>query len=165
MKFEEKTINALRWVVEILNRHKVEYQVAGGLAAKLYGSPRDLKDIDIDMREKDFGLIMPDIAPYITFGPERFNDGKFDCELIALNYNGQDIDISGAETLRMSNKDRTKWISYPNFVFDTLDIDVEGIVIKVVHPKKLVEYKKELDGEHQQTDIQAVEEYLVKNEL
>jgi hypothetical protein len=162
---EQKAIDALRWLTEILNRHHVEYQIAGGFAANVYGSPRELNDIDVDIREKDFRTILPDIAGYVTAGPTRFNDGKFDCEYISLKYRGQVIDISGTDTLRMSNKERTEWISYPNFVFDTLDMPVEGLHLKIVHPRKLIEYKKELDGEHQTIDIRAAEEYVRKNGL
>jgi hypothetical protein len=162
---EQKALYALRWLTEILNRHHVEYQIAGGFAAKVYGSPRELNDIDIDIREKDFQTIMPDIAPYVTVGPTRFNDGKFDCDFVALDYKGQHIDISGTDTLRMSNKERTKWISYPNFVFDTLDVPVEGLNLKIIHPRKLIQYKKELDGEHQTIDIQAAEKYIVEHGL
>ena len=160
---ERKTIDALVWIVGVLEKHEVEYQISGGFAAKLYGSPRELNDIDIDIREKYFETVLPEVSPYVTFGPARFNDGKFDCDLMTLDYGGQEIDISGTDTLRMSNKDRTEWISYPNFTFDTLDTDVAGISLKVVHPWKLIEYKKELDGEHQHADIQAAQAYIAQN--
>ena len=65
----------------------------------------------------------------------------------------------------MSNKERTKWISYPSFAFDTLDVEVEGNNLKIIHPRKLIGYKKELDGEHQREDIRAAEAYLAKKGL
>lgn len=156
----KRAVAAVKWIVGILHAHAIEYQIAGGFAAKIYGSPRELNDIDVDIREKDFATILPDISPYVISGPLRFNDGKFDCEWINLKYHDQEIDISGTDTLRMSNKERTEWITYPNFTFDTLDVDLEGTTIKVVHPRKLVAYKKELDGPHQLLDIEAAEKYL-----
>jgi hypothetical protein len=157
--FEKKTTEALRWIIEIFNRHNVPYRIGGGFAAKMYGSPRPLNDIDFGILEKYFSIILPDISEYITHGPKRYKDAKWDCELITLDYHGQEIDISGTETIKMSNKEKTKWISLDE-TSETVDMNVEGIDIKVMNPEALVEYKKELDGEHQLVDIEAVEKYI-----
>ena len=159
---EEKTINALRWIIEIFNKHNVPYRIGGGFAAKMYGSPRPLNDIDFGISEKYFSVILPEVSKYITYGPARYKDAKWDCELITLNYHNQEIDISGTETIKMSNKGRTEWISLDESS-DTLDMKLEGIDIKVMNPVALMEYKKELDGDHQLVDIKAIQEYIDKN--
>ena len=76
-----------------------------------------------------------------------------------LNYFGQEIDLCGSDTLKMSNKERTRWISSGS-TFRSLDMIVQGIEIKVVHPQDLIDYKKELDGDHQQVDIEAIQRFL-----
>ena len=38
--FDEKTIDALKWIVGILNKHNIPYRIGGGFAAKMYGSSR-----------------------------------------------------------------------------------------------------------------------------
>ena len=163
--FEKKTIEALRWIVEIFNRHNVPYRIGGGFAAKMYGSPRPLNDIDFGIPEKYFSIILPDISEYVTHGLKRYKDAKWDLEALSLNYHGQEIDISGTDTMKMSNKVRTEWISRANFPYDTLDMRIEGINIKVMNPIELVKYKKELDGEHQLIDIKAIENYLANHKV
>lgn len=160
---EEKTIVALRWIIEIFNRNNIDYQIAGGFSAKIYGSPRILNDIDFDVPEKYFPILLSEISPYITSGPIRLLDGKWDCDSLVLNYHGQEIDISGVDTMKMSNLERTKWISYKENYFNNLDMNVMEIAIKVIHPRELLAYKKELDGEHQLIDIQAIEHYLIEH--
>jgi hypothetical protein len=159
--FEPKTIDALKWIVDIFNKYNIPYRIGGGFAAKIYGSPRPLNDIDFGISEKYFPIILPEISQYITFGPARWNsDGKWDCELITLNYHGQEIDISGTDTSKISNKERTKWIPLADSSTNTLNVNVQGIDVKIMNPRELKNYKKELDGEHQLVDIQAIDNYL-----
>lgn len=162
---EEKTLNALRWIVGIFEAHQIQYQISGGFAAKLYGSSRLLNDIDIDISEKRFTEILPEIQSYITYGPNRYKDGKWELDLITLNYNGQEIDIGGADDARISNKERTAWISLPPVSSKALDIEVGGTYVKVIPPLDLIEYKSELDGDHQAIDIEAVKGYCLLNGL
>ena len=117
LSLEEKTVRALGWIIEILNRHKIEYQISGGLAGKIFGSERELHDIDIDISKKYFNKILPDISDYIIYGPAHYKDAK------------------------------------------SLDIDLNGIKIKVINPKNFIEYKKELDGTHQLEDIETAKKY------
>lgn len=159
---DQRSIDALKWIVGILNKHQAAYQISGGLAAKLYGSSRELHDIDIDMRSSDFSTILPDIASHITYGPTRFNDGKFDCDLITLMYDYQEIDLTGIESLRISNKARTQWLDAMVRLEDALPARLHHIDILVIPPERLIAYKQELDGHHQEIDIRAVEAYLSK---
>lgn len=163
--FPEKTLRALRWITEILERHSIDYEILGGFAAKIYGSSRELNDIDIDISEKYFPVILPEISEYITYGPARYQDGKWDLEVITLDYHGQEIDIGGTDTARISNKERTEWIAYSVSPFSPIDVEVGGRKVKVFHPRKLINYKKELDGDHQLVDITAAERYMVQNSL
>jgi len=160
LELEEKTKNALKWIVEILNNHKIDYQITGGLAGKIFGSSRKLNDIDIDISERYFPEILPEITAYIIYGPARYKDAKWDGELITLNYQGQEIDICGTDTMRISNKDRSQWISYQSFFGEILNMELDGLKIKVINPRNFIDYKKELDGEHLLEDIKAAEEYI-----
>lgn len=163
LELEEKTINALHWITKILNNNKINYQISGGLAGKIFGSKRELHDIDIDISKKDFKKILPEVSDYITYGPARYIDAKWNLELITLNYNGQEIDISDSDSFLISNKERTEWIPFLTDFLKTLDVDLNGIKIKVINPKDFLEYKEELDGEHQLEDIESVKNYLIKN--
>ncbi len=160
--FEEKTINALKWIVEILNEKNIPYQVSGGFSAKIYGSNRPLNDIDFDIPENDFDLILSEVSPYVIYGPSQYHDEKWDAYLMTLDFNGQEIDICGANKTKISNKDKTKWIYAPTDLSKTREIEIEGIKIKVISPEDLIVYKQYLDGVHQIEDINAVKKFLLK---
>ncbi|MBU0625581.1 hypothetical protein KKF05_04525 [Patescibacteria group bacterium] len=83
MKNPEKTFG---WIVGILKKYGVSFVITGGLAAKSYGSTRPINDIDIDIHDQDFDLILPDVKPYVTFGPARYLDERWDLLLMNLKY-------------------------------------------------------------------------------
>lgn len=159
---EEKTIRALRWIVGILNKNKIPYRVGGGVAAHVYGSTRQIKDIDISLPGNFFPTIIANLAGYQFSGPKHHTDSKWDCDYLSIDYEGQEIDISDIDTLRMSNKERTEWIATKDAYrkFETRIIEIGGVNVSVIDPRDLVAYKNELDGDHQAVDIEAIQKYI-----
>ena len=153
MKDTEK---ALLWIVSILNNKKIPFQISGGFAAKIYGSPRELNDIDIDILDENFPDIFEDVKQYIIYGPENYKDEKWDALLMTLNYEGQDIDITGTTNGKISNKDKSVWLQYPCDFNKVIYKEVFGITVPVIPKEDLINYKRELDGEHQLIDIEAI---------
>ena len=167
---QEKTINALYWIVEILNKNKIPYRIGGGFAAHVYGSDRLINDIDISLSGKYFPLIMKEISEYIKSGPKYYLGEKWDCDYLSIKYYDQKIDMTDIDTLRMSNKEQTKWFQTKDHFrkFPNVIKMVEGIEVSLIDPRDLVAYKRELaDEEHkyQLIDIEAVEKYIINNNL
>jgi hypothetical protein len=164
---EEKTVQALRWIVPILDKNNIPYRIGGGFAAHVYGATRPVNDIDITFPGKYFPIIMPEISDYITYEFKHSQDGKWDCDGLTIEYRGQEIDMSDIDTLKMSNKENTEWFQtkdnfrkYPNAIRD-----VEGVKVSLIDPRDLVAYKKHLNGDHQLVDIEAVQKYIIQEGL
>ena len=158
----KNTKEALKWIVKILNGLNISYRIGGGVAVHLYGHTREINDIDISISNDYFDCIIPFVREYIIAGPKHYKNEKWDCMTLSLNYHGQDIDITDASTLLMTNREGTEWIEnrkiyqkYPDNI-----IDFDGINIPLMHPKILIEYKKELSGKHQEDDIRFLESYI-----
>lgn len=162
---EAKTLNALKWIVEILDRNNIPYRIGGGFAAHIYGSKRPTNDIDVSLSGKYFPVLLPELAGYITHECKHYSNTKWDCDGLTLNYEGQDIDITDVDTLRMSNKEKTDWYqTKDNFrKFDPIPTEIEGITVSLMDPRDLVAYKEHLDGDHQVVDVEAVKEYIANN--
>lgn len=148
--------NALVWITNILNSKKIPFQISGGLAAKIYGSPRPLNDIDIDIFEKNFIDIYKDVKPYIVYEPNRYKDEKWDCYLMTLNYFGQEIDICGADNAKITAKDNKTWISLSSDLKNVNYQEYLGIMVPVIPKQELIDYKRQLNGGHQLIDIDAI---------
>ena len=161
---EGKTLNALRWIVGILNKHQVPYRIGGGFAAHIYGSTRPINDIEISLPGKYCSAIVPEVSEYITAGPKHYSNEKWNCDTLSLNYHGQKIDMTDIDTLRLSNKEETEWFQTKDRYrkFPNLVVHVEGIDVSLIDPRDLAAYKKELNGDHQLVDIEAVQKYITK---
>jgi hypothetical protein len=167
---EEKTLKALHWIVSILNKYNVPYRIGGGFAAHMYGSDRKVNDIDFSLSGKYFPIIMSEISEYVEYDLKHYSNEKWDCDGLTLNYFEQEIDMTDIDTLRMSDKELTKWFQtkdnfrrFPNFM-----TVVDGIEISLIDPRDLVAYKKELaddDHQYQLDDIIAVEKYIKNHNL
>jgi len=157
MTDNDKTKVALFWISDILEIKKIPFQITGGLAAKIYGSPRPLNDIDIDIPTENIPNILEDLKPYIIYGPDyHFEDAKFRAPLITLNYNGQEMDITGATNSQMSNREETAWLPYPCDFRRVTHQEVFGRLLPVISREDLIAYKKEMVGEHHFVDVKEI---------
>ncbi|MFZ3016050.1 MAG: hypothetical protein WA101_03610, partial [Minisyncoccia bacterium] len=73
----KNTEKAFLWIVNILNNKNIPFQISGGFAAKIYGSPRELNDIDIDIPDENFPDIYDGVKQYAIYGPEHYKDAKW----------------------------------------------------------------------------------------
>lgn len=124
---EQKFFNALQWIVKILEKHSIPYTISGGFAAHLYDAKRELNDIDIDIQDKAFDIILDDIKDYLVFGPSRYKDAKWDLKLATLNYHGIEIDLGGSDACSIYNDDKKEWIKSPVDFSKAFKFDVNGL--------------------------------------
>lgn len=157
---EEKLERALYWVIDVLTRNDIDYQISGGFAAHIYGANRPINDIDIDIPEDRFEDVYNDVKDYIIFGPGQFKDERWDLKMITLNYKGQEIDIGGAYETKICDINTGEWVTDSADLSTVKIFYVNGLKINVCNPRDLASYKKMLKGEHQKNDVQAVENYL-----
>lgn len=150
------TQKTLRWITDILKKHDIPFAVCGGLAAKSYGSPRPLNDIDIDIPVYGFAKILPDIASYIVFGPAHFVDERWNMHLATLNHYGQEIDIGGGDEVKICDNRDQQWKNIPTDFADIEMRDIFGVLLPVLSRRQLAAYKCMLAGEHQLIDLAAI---------
>ena len=155
MNIEKKTESALIWITGILNKHKIPFQISGGFAAKLYGSPRPLNDIDLDIPKERFAEIVDEVKEHIVFGPAEYKDKKWDLYLITLNYHGQEIDI-GSTDVKIYDNTTDTWLDFLSDLSKSVEMEVGGIKVFVIPKKDLIDYKKYLDGDHQKIDVDSL---------
>jgi hypothetical protein len=151
----KNTEAAFRWIVGILNDHKIPFEISGGFAARMYGATRDLADIDLDIPEENFQDILPEVKKHIVFGPARYRDDNWDLFLMTLRYLGQDIDIAGAKA-RMLDQNTRKWVALNADFSRTTPLEIYGLRVPVANKEDLIAYKRMLGREVDNIDIEQM---------
>jgi hypothetical protein len=151
-----ESASAFHWIVTILQTQGIPFAVTGGLAARTYGSLRGLNDIDIDIPDDCFCKVVPEVVPYIVFGPARYKDSEFDLLLMTLRYKGQDIDISGAGSVKLRDRNSGAWLDSPSSLADSVQREMFGLRVPVVNKSALIAYKKIIARDIDLIDIEVI---------
>lgn len=146
---------AFHWIIGILKKHRVPYLIEGGLAAKIYGSRRELVDIDIVIPEKKFKNILTDVKKYIVFGPEQYRGEGFDIFLMTLKYRGQLIDVA-ASRAKLFNKKKKRWVNADDNLHKYRTKIVFGERVRIIPKKDLIAYKSKLQRRVDKIDIREI---------
>ncbi len=149
-KNPEKTF---KWIIGILNNHKIPFQVDGGLAARAYGAERELADIDLVIPEERYDEIIAEVELYIIYGPSHFTDDKWDLMLMTLDHEGQIIDIAGAENQKYFDESAHEWVHSPSELAKCEMRNVFGLDVPIIPKDKLIAYKTRLGREVDLLDL------------
>jgi len=159
MQKVKDTEGAFKWIVKLLKKHEVPFQISGGFAARLYGSMRELADIDIGIPDKSFEKILPDVNEYLIYGPKHYRDDEWDLKLMTLKYKNQKIDIAGRDTIKIFDKINNAWIPAHRDLSISENQEVYEITVPVIPKSALIAYKKKIGREVDILDVKAMEEY------
>lgn len=160
---EQKVFNALKWIIGILDKHNVKYTLSGGFGAQFYGSTRPLNDIDFDIPEDDFDVILDDVKEYVTIGPMHYKDDQWDIKFIRLDYHGVGIDFGGACDARLYDAEKKEWVHFPVDFSKRREFEVNGLKICVMDPYELIAYKKVLSRDCDKKDVAAMEKFFAES--
>ncbi len=156
MQYTVKAERAFRWIIDILAKNRIPYQISGGLAAKAYGSARPLVDIDIDIPDRYFERLAPLVKRHIIFGPSKWRGEGFRVYLMTLDYKGQLIDIGGTDATSMWNRATKKWQPLTTNFRSFTKKRVMGRAVKFIRRKHLIAYKSVLDRRVDRQDLAAL---------
>jgi hypothetical protein len=160
---ERDTEAAFNWIVDLLERHRIPFQISGGLAARIYGSDRPLADIDIGIPDSSFSVLLPEVEHYLIYGPKRYVDQEWDLNLMTLKYKNQKIDIAGRDAIQFFDKKSSSWVAGHKDLTVYEMREVYGRTVPVIPKNALIAYKKKLDRDVDLLDIQALESSTVNS--
>ncbi|KKS64508.1 MAG: hypothetical protein UV34_C0038G0001 [Parcubacteria group bacterium GW2011_GWB1_42_6] len=135
---------AFIWIISILKKRKIPFQISGGMAARVWGAKRELADIDINVDLENFDEILPEVKKFVIFGPGKYKDKNWDLYEMTLRYRGQEIDICRASDQKIFNKNTKKWESLRIDFSTSRNKKVFGLPVSVMPKDELIDYKIKL---------------------
>lgn len=146
-------------VLDLLVAQAIPYQVTGGLAARLYGSRRELADIDIDVRTRDLAplyheLVKNGCTP--RFGPGWYRDDEWHLMLASVEFDGQLIDLAGCDTAMIRDTRDGTWAKYPDCLEDASTVMLGGREVRIISRENLIRYKQLLEREVDLEDLRHI---------
>lgn len=156
---QEKSIKALKWIVNILDNMEIPFQTGGGFAAIMYGVNRPLADIDIVVPTSELPRLREKVKDYITYDLNRYEDEKWNVTGMTIEYEGQEIDLAGAQGKKIFDENTNTWIDLENDFFKSVYKEIAGIKIPIVPRNYLVSYKKILMREVDIEDLKGMKEF------
>lgn len=147
---------AFFWIVGLLRKQKIPFQITGGMAARAYGSNRPLADIDIEVRDDAVYRIQKEAAQYAIYGPKHYKNKPFDLLLMTLKYKGQEIDICGIDSQKLFNSKTKRWIAQHIELDKAKRKKINGIFVPVVPMEDLISYKRIIQRDVDLLDIHAL---------
>lgn len=150
---------AFQWMVGILRRQEIPFLVTGGLAAKVYGSPRELADIDFDVPEERIPDVQALVEEYVIYGPELYRDNSWKLQLMTLDYEGQLIDINGAFQAQLYDRTIQQWrpciANFDNAEHHTV-FDLE---VPLTSRQDLIRYKQAIARDVDLEDLRHIQRH------
>jgi hypothetical protein len=147
-------IQVLKFIIPIFQKHDIDYHVTGGLAGNLYGSQWFLRDIDIEVAQKDMDKVVELFREYITIQPTILVDEEFELLMMTLTINDIDVEINQAEDVfvchqGMKVKLDTDLSKAKIIIFENLEMRVQPLI-------DIIKYKEILGREEDLIDLRKL---------
>lgn len=147
---------ALAWVVDLLQRHGISFQAVGGLAARAYGATRPLVDLDFYIPMERFPELLPEISPYVVWGPEHFRDESWDVTFVKLSYAGQPIEFGDRTRAYFFDRSAGAWMRQEIDFERSIWCEVLGVRVPVIPRAELIAYKRQLGRDVDRLDLDEI---------
>ena len=152
----KKVGEALAWIVGVLERRGVPYQVVGGLAARAYGAERPIVDVDLYVPFNRARNALEEIRPNVVWGPEHYAGEEWDLTFLKANFRGQRVELGYSSSgPRFFDRSRERMVPQRVDYDAGVRIEIFGVRAWVMPEEDLVRYKLALG---RQVDLADVEQ-------
>lgn len=150
---------AARWIAGLLERERIPYMVAGGLAARAHGATRPLADIDLYVPNEALTTVTKLANDHVTRPPARHVGDQWDLVFMELEYAGQKIDLGGADDVRIAAAVDGPWVTQQIDLRSAVRMETGlGLAMPVMPRDELIAYKRLLDRAVDRHDVAALEQ-------
>lgn len=147
---------ALRWIVELLQRLDVPFQAAGGLAARAYGARRPLLDFDFYVLDSRLAEIAAAAAAHVVRPPAPYQDSSWHLWFMKLEYGGCEIELAGANGAQFYDARTEAWCDAAIDFEHSVERTVLGVTMPTMPLQQLLGYKRALGRDVDHADVTEI---------
>ncbi len=149
---------AARWIVGLLEERNIPYLVCGGLAARGYGSGRELNDIDLFVPGEHFSSVVEAAREYISKPPNHYQEEGWDLTYVQFSYGGVKIEVGNADGPKIYDVWRKAWVPLDVDFSRCMRVKLLGLELPLMLEEDLIQYKSVLSRPVDVADIRAMRE-------
>lgn len=147
---------AAQWIVKILRERNIPFLICGGLAAKGYGSERDLNDIDLFVPDEHFSSIVQAGREYISKAAKHYQEEGWDLSYVQFKYEGIKVEVGNADAPQIFDAHSNAWVPL-NIDFSRYKtVNLLGLELPLMLEEDLIRYKTLLSRPVDIQDVRAI---------
>ncbi|WP_409525705.1 hypothetical protein [Nitrincola sp. MINF-07-Sa-05] len=147
---------AVQWIVGLLKDRNIPFLICGGLAAKGYGSERDLNDIDLFVPGEHFSSVVQAGQEFISKPATHYREEGWDLTYVQFKYEGIKVEVGSADSPRIFDVISQTWIPLKIDFSRYKTVRLLGLELPLMLKKDLVRYKLALSRPVDIEDIRAI---------
>lgn len=149
---------AAEWIVGILRDRDIPFLICGGLAAKGFGSERDLNDIDLFVPGEHFLSVVQAGQEYVSKAAAHRREEGWDLTYVQFKYEGTKVEVGNADSPRIFDSDSQAWVPLDINFSRFATVHLLGLELPLMLKEDLVRYKSALSRPVDIEDIRAIRE-------
>ena len=147
---------AVQWIVGLLRDRNIPFLICGGLAAKGYGSERDLNDIDLFVPGECFWSVVEAGQEYVSKAAAHRREEGWDLTYVQFKYEGVKVEVGNADRAQIFDAQNRTWVAL-NIDFSRYDtVHLLGLELPLMLKEDLIWYKSLLSRPVDIEDVLAI---------
>jgi hypothetical protein len=148
--------SAAEWIVSLLRERNIPFLICGGLAARGYGSQRDLHDIDLFVPGEHFSSVVQAGHQFISKAAAYRQEEGWDLTYVQFKYEGVKVEVGNADGAQIFDAQNRTWVAL-NIDFSRYEtMHLLGLELPLMLKKDLIWYKSVLSRPVDIEDVLAI---------
>lgn len=149
---------AAQWIVGLLRERSIPFLICGGLAAKGYGSERELNDIDLFVPGEHFASVVQAGQQFVSKAAAHRQEEGWDLTYVQFKYEGIKVEVGNADGSQIFDASHETWVPLNIDFSRYVTVHLLGLELPLMLKDDLVRYKSTLARPVDIEDICAIQD-------
>lgn len=149
---------AAQWIAGLLRDRSIPFLICGGLAAKGYGSERDLNDIDLFVSGEHFSSVVQAGQEFVSKAAAHRQEEGWNLTYVQFKYEDIKVEVGNADGPRIFDAGNKAWVRLNIDFSRYATAHLLGLELPLMLKEDLIRYKSALSRPVDIEDFRAIRE-------